>query len=377
MEIKKTYDPIFKLDSLENIREWYMELGAEGEKAGYRTVSGIRGGQLVTSEWRMCEPKNVGKRNVTTPLSQAKKEIKSNYTSKKDAGYFEDIKNVNTYTLFKPMLAKKYEDVDIDFESKKILSQPKLDGIRCIARSDGLWTRSGKEIVSIPHIWESIKDIFDAHPNLTLDGELYNHELKNDFNKITSLVRKTKLKDADYHLSKELIQYHVYDFIDCLDEGIEFVDRKKKFSCVLKDRESIKFVDTILVMDSLHADGLYESYLESGYEGQMLRRNKPYENKRSQNLLKRKEFMTEEFKVVRIEEGSGNWAGFAKRFVCETKDGAVFGSGVRGNQTVLKELYESTKETKWATIRFFNYTPDSIPRFPVAIDWGTDDKRLD
>lgn len=377
MEIKKTYEEIYKLDTSGNIRVWYMELGVDGDEAGYRTVSGIRGGQLVTSQWHLCEPKNVGKRNSTTPLSQAKKEIKSNYTSKKDAGYFEDVDNVNTYTTFKPMLATNYDDEDIDFENKKLFSQPKLDGIRCIARADGLWTRKGKEIVSIPHIWESIKDIFEEHPNLTLDGELYNHDLKDDFNKITSLVRKSKLKDEDYELSKQLIQYHVYDFVDCLDEEIEFCERRKKFAHLLNQREGITFVETVFAMDKDHADALYESYLENGYEGQMLRRNKPYEHKRSHNLIKRKEFKTEEFTVIRVEEGLGNWSGFAKRFVCETRDGEIFGAGVKGNQKVLKELYESKRKPKWATIRFFDYTPDGIPRFPVAIDWGTGNKRID
>ena len=65
-------------------------------------------------------------------------------------------------------------------------SQPKLDGIRCIANQSGLWTRAGKEITSCPHIWESVKPFLDANPGVTLDGELYNHELKEDFNKISS-----------------------------------------------------------------------------------------------------------------------------------------------------------------------------------------------
>lgn len=377
METKKTYETLYKLDTSDNIRIWYMELGVDGDEAGYRTVSGLRDGQLVTSDWHMCEPKNIGKRNATSALSQAKKEIKSNYTSKKDAGYFEDVDHVNTYTTFKPMLAMNYDNESFEYELKKIYSQPKLDGIRCIARADGLWTRTGKEIVSVPHIWESIKDIFVDHPNITLDGELYNHEFKDDFNKITSIVRKTKPKDEDVEFSKENIQYHVYDFIDCLDEEIEFNDRKKKFIPLVKGLDHIVIVESIMVMDKIHTDDLYASYIEQGYEGQMLRRNKPYEHKRSHNLIKRKEFKTEEFTVIRVEEGLGNWSGFAKKFICENKDGEVFGAGVKGNQTVLKELYESKRKPKWATIRFFDYTPDGIPRFPVAIDWGTGNKRLD
>lgn len=377
MNLIKTYEKIYKLDTNENIRVWYMELGTDGDEAGYRTVSGLRDGQLTTSEWHKCEPKNVGKRNATSALSQAKKEIKSNYRTKLEGGYFQDVDNVNTYTTFKPMLAMNYDDEVIEYDIKKVYSQPKLDGIRCIARADGLWTRTGKQIVSVPHIWEEIKDIFIEYPTLTLDGELYNHKFKDDFNQITSIVRKTKPKDEDIEFARENIEYHVYDFIDCLDEEIEFADRKKKFSSLIRNMYNIVPVETIMVMDKSHTDDLFALYIEQGYEGQMLRRNKPYEHKRSHNLIKRKEFKSEEFTVIRVEEGLGNWSGYAKKFICETKDGEVFGAGVKGNQTVLKELYESKRKPKWATIRFFDYTPDGIPRFPVATDWGSGNKRID
>jgi uncharacterized protein YegP (UPF0339 family) len=53
-------------------------------------------------------------------------------------------------------------------------------------------TRNGKIIEAIPHITNSLKSFFQANENTILDGELYNHELKDNFNKITSLVRKQK-----------------------------------------------------------------------------------------------------------------------------------------------------------------------------------------
>jgi DNA ligase-1 len=373
----KTYDPIYKIDSSQNIRIWYMELGEGEDTAGYRTVSGIRGGNLVTSSWHKCVPKNTGKANATTILSQAKKEIAANYTNKKNSGYFDNVDEVNTKTTFNPMLAQGFADEKINLGNYKLYSQPKLDGIRCIARADGLWTRSGKEITSVPHIWEAIKDVFVQHPNLTFDGELYNHKLKTNFNKITSIVRKTKPTAKDIEISRSLIEYHIYDVIDCVEEDLIFEERNKRYLKLLPKTESIVKVETFMILDEDHMNSLYASYIEDGYEGQMIRRNKEYENKRSHNLIKRKEFKTEEFKVTGIEEGLGNWAGHAKRFILETNDGKPFGSGVRGNQELLKDLYDSVRKPKWATIRFFDYTPDGIPRFPVAIDWGFDKIRTD
>jgi DNA ligase-1 len=106
-----------------------------------------------------------------------------------------------------------------------------------------------------------------------------------------------------------------------------------------------------------------------GYEGQMVRHNIPYEKKRSKGLLKRKEFVTQEYPVISVEEGKGNWAGYVKRVNLELEDGRNFGAGIRGSQSVLKALL-SAKCPDWATVRSFAATPDGIPRFGVVIDWG-------
>ena len=72
---------------------------------------------------------------------------------------------------------------------------------------------------------------------------------------------------------------------------------------------SLKLLKLIYTAD---IDKMYGEYTEAGYEGQMVRQNTAYECKRSKNLLKRKEFITEEFEVVNVEEGNGNWSGYAK-----------------------------------------------------------------
>jgi hypothetical protein len=53
-------------------------------------------------------------------------------------------------------------------------------------------------------------------------------------------------------------------------------------------------------------------WLVLGYEGSMWRDNKPYEQKRSKTLKKRKDFIDEEFPISKIIEGNGNWSGCAK-----------------------------------------------------------------
>lgn len=361
-------ETLYKLDSKGKVRVWYAETGTDGTRWGLRSIAGLEDGKKVTSEWTFVEQKNIGRSNETSLEEQATSEMASEVQKKKDRGYFSDLKNVDTFDKFKPMLAEKFEDVEVNYAAGNVYSQPKLDGIRCIARKDGLWTRSGKEIVAVPHIWESLQPFFEKHPNFILDGELYNHELKDDFNTITSMVRKTKPKAEDLVKSKELVQYHIYDVIVIDQPDLSFSKRELlRYEAPL---EYVRIVPTVHVSTRTGVDSLYEGYLEHGYEGQMIRIDQPYENKRTKNLLKRKEFLTDEFEVVEVLEGQGNWQGCVKHFVLRLNSEKNFQAGVRGDRDTLKVMWDKQDKPDWVTLRYFTPTPDGVPRFPVVIDCG-------
>lgn len=368
MKTVLTSETLYKLDSKGKTRVWHCETGTDGTRWGLRSIAGLEDGKKVTSEWTFVEQKNVGRSNETSLEDQATSEMTSEVQKKKDRGYFTDLKDIDTFDKFKPMLAEKFEDVTVNFAAGNVYSQPKLDGIRCIARADGLWTRSGKEIVAVPHIWESLKPFFDEHPNMILDGELYNHELKDDFNSITSMVRKTKPKEEDLIKSEEIVQYHVYDVIVTNEPDLPFSKRELlRYEAPL---QYVRIVPTVHVPTRKGLDSLYEGYLEHGYEGQMVRIDKPYENKRTKNLLKRKEFLTDEFEVVEVLEGQGNWQGCVKHFVLRLNSEKTFQAGVRGDMETLQAMWAKQEKPDWVTLRYFTPTPDGVPRFPVVIDWG-------
>ena len=363
---------LYKRDTNGNIRELTVEY-SNGVLNATRTIAGIKDGNLVTSGWKNATGKNTGKANATTDAEQAQKEAQAMWDKKVEKEYFEDISKVDTYDKFKPMLAQDYAKLE---DGKRMqldmISQPKLDGIRCIARKDGLFTRAGKEITTCNHIHNALKDYFEKNPTDILDGELYNHELRDDFNKITSLVRKVKPTQAEAEECAKLVQYHIYDITGPDWEGCSFEDGNLHLEDVIGNldyRQPLQFVETVYCNSQTELDEMYAVWTEQGYEGQMVRNNQPYENKRSKNLLKRKEFITEEFDVVEVLEGSGNWAGYAKHFVL-TDGTETFKSGVRGNQATLKALLEQEEKPTWVTCRFFERSVDNIPRFPVVIDWG-------
>ena len=360
------YPELYKRDSKGQVRVWLME--TDGNK--YRTISGLKNGKRVDSGWTVVEGKNIGKVNETSPSAQAEAEVLAEYKKKKRAGYFLSETDIDKAVITKPMLAtdwtKRKSKVDV---SKGVFLQPKLDGIRNIARKDGMWSRTGVEITSIPHIREALEPFFGSDPDLILDGELYNHDLREDFNSITSIVRKTKPTPEDIQKSKEVMQYHIYDIPSMKGN---FNQRNQRLIEMFSMHETpIKLVPTVLVQTEEEMDELYALYIEYGYEGCMVRLNEPYQNKRSNSLMKWKDFISEEFEVVDIHEGVGNWAGYVKAFSVRLTEGQICGTGVRGSQESLRELLVGSKKApEWATVRYFGKTPDGMLRFPVVTDWG-------
>ena len=114
--------------------------------------------------------------------------------------------------MIKPMLAHKFDESRVDW-SQPVYIQPKLDGVRCLFTKDGAYSRTGKQFMNLAHIELALIPFFKQQPDVVLDGELYNHELKNDFEKIISLVRKQKPTADDRLEAKQLVQFHVYDYI--------------------------------------------------------------------------------------------------------------------------------------------------------------------
>lgn len=348
------------------IQVWTIEI----QMNAYRTLHGQYGGKIVTTEWYTTASTNVGRANQRDPEEQAVFEAEACWKKKRDSGMFEDIDAVDTVTFIAPMLAKKWEDRKSKV-SFPLYCQPKLDGMRAVITRHGATSRNGKAWVTIPHILQALAPVFASYPDLILDGELYCHGLHDDFNKISSLIKKTKPSAADLLESAEIIEYHWYDIADT---ALKFFERNQKIGSIcaqynFTSETAIVPVATYVARDEPHLDELYGILLEDGYEGQMVRTNEPYEYKRSNTLLKRKEFQDDEYCIVSIEEGNGNKTGMAGYAVLEREDGVRFRSNIKGNHTFLKALLMSAEDYvgKYATCKYFNLTPSGIPRFPYII----------
>ena len=224
--------------------------------------------------------------------------------------------------MIKPMLAYKVGKKEIDWDAKNFI-QPKLDGVRCIFTKDGAYSRTGKQFKNVAHLEEDLEDFFKKYPDTVLDGELYNHDLKHDFEKIISLVRKQKPTDEDRFEAGNLVQYHVYDVITSLNPTYE--TRYNMLRMNLPIYKTMTLVANTTVDSMEEAKMLHDVHLAQGYEGSMLRTNGFYEQKRSYNLQKFKDFHDTEATITGYEEGKGKRQGTLGKFLMTDDEGVQFG----------------------------------------------------
>ena len=272
----------------------------------------------------------------------------------------------------KPMLAYKAGIKPIDF-SEQVYIQPKLDGVRCLFTKDGAFSRTGKQFMNVKHIENELQPLFNDYPNLILDGELYNHALKNDFEKIISLVRKQKPNPFERSEAYELVQFHWYDIIDD-DNDILFIDRSKFIHELLSDffpgadAHHVFSLVTIRVDSLDKARAIHDANLAGGFEGSIIRLNRVYECKRSYNLQKFKDFSDKEATIIDHVEGKGKRAGTLGKFIMRDEAGIEFGCppGKGFTHADLRVILENINHYigKTATFTYFERTKANSYRHP-------------
>lgn len=360
------YPTLYKQDSVGRTRVWYMDLDSINGR--YRTLSGLIDGQHAETAWTQAVPKS-----RDTAVEQATFEVEAQYKHQLDREYHDTLDSIGEAKIFEPMLAKTYSGVTFP-----VNAQPKLDGMRCIADINGLWTREGQPIKAVPHIWDALKHVFEIYPEAIFDGELYNHDLHDDFNEIMSIARKKDPTDEQKAIAAKIMQYHIYDLPS---NAGGFKARSNLLFLMFTTQElglPLVYVDTRWVTNQEELDQAYGEWLDNGYEGQMVRLNEPYQRgRRSKFLLKRKEETTEEFPIHSITAGAGNWAGIAKRVEVVLEDGQICGVGTRGKKEFLTNVLKNKDDYGFATVRYLNRTPDNMLRGGRVIDYHGRDGRHD
>ena len=271
---------------------------------------------------------------------------------------------------YKPMLAYPVSDKPIDY-SKPVFIQPKLDGVRCLIQYDNskvtAYSRTDKEWKNIDHILENLAPWFENNKTTVLDGELYNHDLRDDFETIISLVRRQKPDDIDMLESRDMVQFHCYDIIH--PDNNVFKDRSSFIKNCLPESYCVKHLKTMLVKSEDQAKVDHARHLDSGYEGSIVRLNTEYQNKRSHSLRKFKDFHDAEAQIIGYETGAGKREGTLGKFIMQDDNGIQFGCPPGKGFTykdmadMLNNINDYIGET--ATFTYFERTKAGSYRHPL------------
>ncbi len=221
----------------------------------------------------------------------------------------------------KAMLAHKYNEDKADYPA---FIQPKLEGVRCLFTAKGAFSRANNRFMNVEHIEQALKPFFAKNPTAVLDGELYNHGLKDDFEKIISLVKKKKPTDQDKAEAKELVQYHIYDVasmtIATYFTRLNYINSSFKWNHILRR------VDTQVAFDFDEAAKMHKKNLKLGYEGSIYRSFEgKYKGTRSWDLMKFKDFHDDEATIIGYEIGQGKREGTLGKFIMQDDEGVEFG----------------------------------------------------
>ena len=220
----------------------------------------------------------------------------------------------------KAMLAHKYNEDKAHYPA---FIQPKLDGVRCLFTAKGAFSRANNQFMNVDHIEQALKPFFAKNPTAILDGELYNHGLKDDFEKIISLVKKKKPTDNDKAEAAELVQYHIYDVA-----SMTIAPYSLRFNFIqdLTYTYPICKVDTQVALDFDEALKMHKKNLKLGYEGSIYRSFEGrYKGTRSWDLMKFKDFHDDEATIIGYDIGQGKREGTLGKFIMMDDDGNKFG----------------------------------------------------
>ncbi len=343
-----------------SIRVW--SVAVEGDKI--ISTHGVLEG-VYQQAVKKATPKNVGRANATTAEQQAMIEAQAMWTYKRDRKYSLTPSEAQEDVLL-PMLAHPFEKY-----VKKLLYpvdvQPKLDGLRAIARWEGdkvvLISRAGKPWLVTTHLNEQLEKLMPK--GTVLDGEIYLHGKPLQW--ITSRAKKKQE-------GTECLQYHVYDSPEVDgDDSLLWVSRESKLWTLFTAgpvTTSIKQVHTLRVDSRADVMWSHDKYVDEGYEGLIVRTlNGLYEyGHRSPSLLKVKAFEDAEFTIIGHTDGKGKEEGTVV-WICKNDiNDLTFETRPRGTYEERQKLFRNAEKYhgRKLTVRYIGRNDSGLPHHAIG-----------
>ncbi len=284
----------------------------------------------------------------------------------------------NTIPEFSVQLANKYEK-EINFEKEVWFASHKLDGVRLLTIiKDGeitFWSRTGNQFFTLDNLHPSIYESFKDYNNVVIDGEvaIVENYVENFQGTMKEITRKNH--------TIENPRYYIFDFLSLRDferkySEITFSERLKRLPKVVGNLQILKQV-------KIKNEGMFQELKqeaqEKNWEGLIIRKDVPYEGKRTKNLLKVKSFYDDEYIVKSIyltKKRMLDDKGLEKEIDCmggvviEHKGYEVgVGSGWSDNERIYYKNHPDKIIGKTITVKYFEETTDQNGnlslRFPI------------
>jgi len=250
--------------------------------------------------------------------------------------------------------------------------QPKLDGYRATANTDGeyeLKSRNGKLYENFPTIVEALASLGFSED--IPDGEVMSDDFQSMQKTAFATVKKRTVGD---------VKYHIFDVV----QDNEFARKAcyRNFSLRLKELEKykdkhplIKVVETVECNSWEEVYAAHARFIEEGYEGTILRLNKPYEFKRTDNLIKIKDMLSQDCIIKQVIEGKGKYAGIMGAIKVLQEDGQTLCEVGTGFSDEARTNFWNNRSELIGTqveIKYQELTPDGVMRFPVFLRFRND-----
>ena len=288
---------------------------------------------------------------------------------------------------FDVALADTYKDSTkkkVDFNKDSWYVSRKLDGVRCIAYIDEsgepkFFSRSGKEFDTLGKIAEQIKKA--GLRKIVLDGEICMVDENGDED-FQGIIKEIKRKDHTIQTPKFLVFdiLHQDEFDNKTSDRI-FSERQDELETFFDTYDFDGFIEQVYQFYVDSEEDLQDhmdTAVQSNWEGLMLRKDAPYQGKRSSDIMKVKKFHDAEYVVIDTEnainrvivDGREVEEEMLRNVIVEHRGNRVqVGSGFSQDQK--RHYYQHPEEIlgKTITVQFFEETTDQNGnhslRFPV------------
>lgn len=195
----------------------------------------------------------------------------------------------------------------LDFSKQQFYASRKLDGVRTVALIDAngnitIKSRSGKEYLTLDLIKEQLKTL--NLRNVVIDGEccLLNPDGTDNFQGMMKEIRKK-------NHTVQNAAYRCFDILSLDDfyrgtTTTKFSDRIENLRNTIAGKlPNVDMIEQRLITSWDDVDNFQKEALDNDWEGLVLRKNDIYKGKRSNDLIKVKQFNECEVVIKDIEVG--------------------------------------------------------------------------